>query len=277
MNLRRITSLTALISFVLLMLTSIVLYIVPAGRVAYWSGWRLWGLSKEEWGGVHINLGVLLLLAIVLHTYYNWNPMVSYLKNRAKQLRVFTADFNVAVVVTLVVIFGTLAGAPPMSSIINLGNAISDRANLYYGEPPYGHAELSPLADFAEKVKLDLETSMERLNAAGIRVESPRQTMQEISEANGVSPQQVYLLLKPVDDGNGSAAMPEEAPGGTGSRTLTQLCEMYQLDEMQIVLGLATQGIEARPEQTMKEIAAANGIDPHAVYAAIYALAKNQP
>ena len=101
--------------------------------------------------------------------------------------------------------------------------------------------------------------------------------MQEISEANGVSPQQVYLLLKPVDDGNGSAAMPEEAPGGTGSRTLTQLCEMYQLDEMQIVLGLATQGIEARPEQTMKEIAAANGIDPHAVYAAIYALAKNQP
>ena len=98
--------------------------------------------------------------------------------------------------------------------------------------------------------------------------------MQEISEANGVSPQHIYLLLKPIAEGDGSAAMPEEAPGGTGSRTLAQLCDMYKLDAPQMVLGLATQGIEARPEQTMKEIAAANGIDPHAVYATLYALAN---
>ncbi|MCK4621505.1 MAG: DUF4405 domain-containing protein [Desulfuromonadales bacterium] len=50
MNMRKITSLIALISFVLLMLTSIILYIVPSGRVAYWAGWRLWALNKEDWG-----------------------------------------------------------------------------------------------------------------------------------------------------------------------------------------------------------------------------------
>ncbi|MFP7753178.1 DUF4405 domain-containing protein [Thermodesulfobacteriota bacterium B35] len=48
MNIRRITSMTMLVSFVLLSVTSIVLYIVPHGRVAYWADWHLWGLSKTQ-------------------------------------------------------------------------------------------------------------------------------------------------------------------------------------------------------------------------------------
>ncbi len=273
MNMRKITSLTALISFVLLMVTSIILYIVPSGRVAYWAGYRLWSLSKEDWGSVHINLGFLLLISILLHVYYNWKPMISYMKNRSKQLRIFTPDFNISLAVTLMVFFGTLAGIPPMSSNINLSNAITDNANLYYGEPPYGHAELSPLADFADKVKVDLDESLAKLKAAGIKVESPAQTMEEIAHANGISPQQIYTAMR-LDNGSSAGEMPEEAPGGTGNRTLAQICEMYQLNPDIIVQGLAEQDITAEPGQAMKEIAAANSIDPHAVYAAIYALAK---
>ncbi|MCK4502163.1 MAG: DUF4405 domain-containing protein, partial [Desulfuromonadales bacterium] len=230
MNMRKITSLTALISFVLLMVTSIILYIVPSGRVAYWAGYRLWSLSKEDWGSVHINLGFLLLLAILLHIYYNWTPMISYMKNRSKQLRIFTADFNISLVVTLIVFFGTLAGIPPMSTILNLGNAITDKANLVYGEPPYGHAELSPLADFTDKVKIDLDESLAKLEAAGIKVVSSAQTMEEIAHNNDISPQQIYKAIKaPTNDSVN--IMPEEAPGGTGKRTLAQVCEMYQLDQ----------------------------------------------
>ncbi|MDX2479423.1 MAG: DUF4405 domain-containing protein [Desulfuromusa sp.] len=273
MNMRKITSLTALISFVLLMLTSTILYIVPAGRVAYWADYRLWSLSKEDWGDVHINLGVLLLISILLHVYYNWKPMVSYMKNKSKQLRIFTPDFNVSLAVTMIVFFGTLAGIPPMSSIINFGAAISDKANLYYGEPPYGHAELSPLADFVDKVKVDLLESMAMLKSAGIKVESPAQTMKEIADANGISPQHVYAVIKPKG-GSVSNEMPEEAPGGTGSRTLAQICEMYQLNPAEIVQGLAAKSIVAAPGQSMKEIAAANSLDPHAIYSVIYILSK---
>jgi hypothetical protein len=273
MNMRKITSLTALISFVLLMVTSLVLYIVPSGRVAYWAGYKLWGLDKVQWGNVHINLGVLLLITIILHVYYNWTPMISYMKNKSRQLRIFTADFNISLVVTLVVFFGTLAGLPPMSSIVNLGDAITEKANLYYGEPPYGHAELSPLVDFVDKVKIDLQESLVRLEATGIKVESPSQTMQEIAFANGVSPQHIYDAIKPKRSGDESA-MPEEAPGGTGSRTLAQICEMYQLDQGKIVAGLAEKGITADAKQTMKVIATTNSVDPHGIYAAIYELAK---
>ena len=275
MNMRKITSLTALISFVLLMVTSIVLYIVPSGRIANWAGYQLWSLSKEDWGSVHINLGVLLLISILLHVYYNWKPMISYLKNRSKQLRVFTPDFNISLVVTLAVFVGTLAGIPPMSSIINFGAAITDKANLAYGDPPYGHAELSPLADFADKVKVDLDESLVKLKAAGIEVESAAQTMEEIAHINGISPQQIYVVMKPESQ-RVTNEMPEEALGGTGNRTLAQICEMYQLDPKAIVQGLEKQNIIAEPNQAMKEIAAANSIDPHGVYAAIYTLAKTK-
>ncbi len=271
MNMRKVTSLTALLSFLLLMVTSIVLYIVPAGRVAYWSNWQLWGMTKDQWGAVHINLGFLFFIAIVLHTYYNWQAVMSYMKNKARQFRMFTLDFNISVVVTLVVFFGTLAGIPPMSTVIDLGATISEKANLAYGEPPYGHAELSPLADFVYKVKADLEASIAKLESASIHVVDNNEPVGELAERSGVSPQRIYEIIKPPSVG-GAAAMPEEAPGGTGQRKLSVLCSMYKLDVMTVVSGLAAQGITATPEQTIKEIAVAAGQDPHGVYALIYQL-----
>ena len=70
MKVKKITSLTASLSFIFLVLTSVILYIVPQGRVAYWADWHLWGLTKTEWGNIHINLGLFLLLAILQHIYY---------------------------------------------------------------------------------------------------------------------------------------------------------------------------------------------------------------
>ena len=96
MKLRKIVSLTALLASFLMMLTGLILYIAPQGRIAYWSDWRLWGLDKTAWGNVHINMGFLMLIVISLHIYYNWKPIVSYLKNKAKEIKVFTPDFSVA-------------------------------------------------------------------------------------------------------------------------------------------------------------------------------------
>ena len=83
MTLRKITSLTATLSFVLTVVTSTILYLVPQGRVAYWADWRMWGLSKTQWGDIHINVGLLFLLALCVHIYYNWKPLVVYLETGA--------------------------------------------------------------------------------------------------------------------------------------------------------------------------------------------------
>ena len=158
-----------LISFVLCILTSVILYIVPHGRIAYWADWRLWGLSKTQWSDLHLNLGILLLLAGFFHIYYNWKPITSYLKNRVKHIRVFTANFNIALLFTLLFAIGTLFEIPPMSTIVDFGESIKDAAAVKYGEPPYGHAELSSLKILARKEHLDLKKCAGLLLQAGIR------------------------------------------------------------------------------------------------------------
>ena len=44
---KKITSLSLGISFLIMSYTGIMLFIVPHGRVAYWSNWHLWGLRDN--------------------------------------------------------------------------------------------------------------------------------------------------------------------------------------------------------------------------------------
>jgi len=184
MKLRKVASLTALVSFVFLALTSLILFAVPHGRVAYWSDWRMWGLSKTQWGDLHINIGVLFLVSIIFHLYFNWKPLVSYLKTQSKQLVVFTGEFTASLVILLAFCLGTFYLVPPFRWILDGNAAIKDRAMRQYGEPPYGHAELSSLKIFVQRTGLDLEHAKVRLKAAGVVFENDRQTIQKIAEQN---------------------------------------------------------------------------------------------
>ena len=275
MNIRKITSLTMLISFVLLVLTSVILYIVPHGRVAYWADWHLWGLNKTQWGNLHINLGFLFLLAGFLHIFYNWKPMVAYMKNRAKELKIFTPAFIISLALTLAVGVGTLLNIPPMSTIIDLGESIKNAASEKYGEPPYGHAELSSLKLFSRQTNLDLDQVKELLNTAGIKFDGEQQTILEISKANNMAPKELADIIKPARKQNeDGASFPDSAPAGFGRKTLAAVCTEYSLNITTIVRELGKQGMKVDPQKTIKEIAAENKMDPHALFEVLHSVAK---
>lgn len=274
MNMRKITSLTAALAFVLMVLTSFVLYIVPQGRVAYWADWRLWGLSKTEWGNVHINLGLLFLIALALHVYYNWKPLISYLKDKGRQFRLFTREFNVALAITVISVVGTYFLIPPFGWVMAVNEHFKDRGAATYGEPPYGHAELSSLKTFAQKMGLDPLRSLELLDKAGYRVDSEETTLAEIGRKYGVSPQQIYLAIRPakiVSDPQAGQkiALPDTAPPGTGNLTLADFCARFGLNLKQVERGLKQKGVLASAELTLKTIAANNNTSPTDVYQGI--------
>ncbi len=60
-----------------------------------------------------------------------------------------------------------------ISTILAISDGIKDDAAAFYGEPPYGHAELSFLKTFSKKVGLDLKTSVEQLKQAGYLESNP--------------------------------------------------------------------------------------------------------
>ncbi len=275
MKIRKIVSLTALTTFILLVVTSVILYIVPHGRIAYWSDWRLWGITKTEWSNIHINLGLLLLLAISLHIYYNWKLIVSYLKDRAKQLRIFTREFNVALAFSFLFAAGTYFELPPFYWAIELSDSIKETAAEKYGEPPYGHAELSTLKTFASKMGFDLALSMERLKKAGVRFKSEKQTLQEIAKLNKMTPQQLYITMRPEKRaGDANKGLPGNPPPGLGNRSLADICQEYNLNIPDILRGLGNSNLKASSEMTLKEIGKQNDISPHEVYVIIEETAK---
>jgi hypothetical protein len=264
MNIRKITSLTALISFVLIIITSFILYIVPPGRIAYWSDWHLLGFSKTQWGNFHINSGVLFLLSIFLHIYYNWKPIMNYMKNKARQLTIFTKNFNVALVITIVVILGTYFMVPPFSTFLILSENIKDAGAIKYGEPPFGHAELASFASLIKKTGLNLDTSLDKFKEAGIKIDSPAQVFLDIAKKNQTSPQDLFEIIKP--DKTKITDLPEIPAPGTGNKTFAQICDEYKLNSGVLSGKLEQKGFQIAKDKQIKTLASLNKITPIQLY-----------
>lgn len=264
---RKITSLTLILSGIVEVTTSIVLYIMPAGRVAYWTDYRLLGLSKTQWGDIHITVGTLMLVMAGLHLYYNWRPLLSYVRNRAKKLSFSNKQVVSALLLTAYVTTGTLCNWPPMNGVIALGEYFTAEANTKYGEPPYGHAELSSLRMFAKKMDLELNTAMELLKEAGIRVENARQPILQIAQNNTLTPQQLYEIIKPAaPTDNGVTQLPEAPFPGFGKQTFTEICTRYNLPQDRLLKSLRDTGLRIVPDDSIKAATQNNGTTPMAIF-----------
>lgn len=264
-------------SLIILILNSVVLYVVPEGRVAYWADWRFWGLTKSQWGDQHITVGFLFLIAGILHIYYNWNPILAYMKNKAKELKVFTMPSSIGLALTAVFVVGTYLNIPPMSTILDFGGSFKEAAAHKYGEPPYGHAELSSLKMFSKKENMDLQKAIELLDAAGIKVVGPQAVIKDIAIEYNRTPQQVYEIIKPAakvkplaNGVAGAVTFPEAPKPGWGKMKLSAVCSQYNLKLDSIIQSLASRNITAQPENSIKEIAAANDLEPMGIFEALY-------
>jgi len=264
---KKVASLTAFLSLFFVMLTSAVLFIIPHGRVAYWANWELWSLSKDQWTAIHINAGILFLIAVVVHTCFNWKNIVLYMKNKRRHLQVFTRDFNIALVLTLLFVTGAQFGMPPFSTIIAVNEHIKDAAARKYGEPPYGHAELSSVRVFAKHMDIDLASALQKLETADYRIASASKSLKEIAVANHVSPQEVYLaMIEPADSTGKSEKMPLKPVKGVGKLTLEELLTRYSLNTDAVTKTLKEKNIRWQAGMTLKQVAELNGLSPIDIY-----------
>jgi hypothetical protein len=276
---RKITSLTLVIAGFIELVTSVVLYIMPAGRVAYWTDYHLLGLTKTQWDNIHITVGFLLLVMAVVHLYYNWRPITAYLKNRAKELTFFTKSFTIALLLSLYVAVGTFYNLPPMNYVLQLGEHFTDTANKKYGEPPYGHAELSSLKMFCRKMGIDPAQAEKKLAAAGIKMKGLEESILEMARRNGLSPQELFDIFKdavPTLGAGGGISFPENPLPGFGNKTIEEICQDYNLPLPEVMDELDRASLKARAGDTVKEIGSSNGSNPMAIFEIIREFAKKK-
>ncbi len=265
MKFRKIISLTALLSFSLLFLTGIVLYILPHGRIAYWNNWHLWGLTKDQWSALHINLGAFFVLSICFHVYLNLNAIINYLKGKTKNLLTFSRELCIALVLVAAISIGTIVQIPPFSSLVNLSELIKTEVSKSYSEPPYGHAELSSLEVLCRRLHIDSNIALYRLKSAGLAVKDSGQRIKEIALANRLNPAHIFNII--VSPGpNVTNQLPDNPYPGLGRLALIEFCEKYGLKLKVIAQGLVEKHISFDNGMTLKQIAKKNNMTVRDIY-----------
>jgi len=248
------TTFVVTISFIVDTLSGIILYIAPPGRIANWTNWKVWGLSKGEWGAIHIIFGYVLLFIVALHLYYNWKMFWNFIWSKIRKAVNLRWELVTSTIVCLFIFLGTLWNIPPFSSTINLGEYLKETWEEAKADVPLAHAELLSLEEFAAKTNVPLDQILTALKAKGYKVESQKQTLGEVAEANGVSAAVLYEAVK----ARGAEPKAEKygQGSGTGRKTLEAICAETGVPVDEGLSRLDKQGISARPTDRMKDIAA---------------------
>jgi hypothetical protein len=293
-NWRSFISVLTALSFIGMTFTGVILFVVPPGRIANWTGWTLIGLTKHEWIGLHDWFSLIFVVASVIHLYLNWKPFVSYFKSKATKAFALRGEWAAALVVCVVVFVGTLGDIRPFSSLLAWNESIKHSWDSPQQRAPIPHAELLSLTELAKQVQdVDLETMLANLNARGIEVESADIVLGELAEAYNMTPVRLYnIALGQVGagrggrgyggrgvGGGGQCAESEEVGGGGhggggpgrgfGKMTLKQYCEQMSLDLNTAVKKLQDAGYTAGPDMTIRGIADSAGRHPSQVRAII--------
>lgn len=287
--LRKIVTLTLVLTFFCLFLTSVFLYLSPYARVAAWADWTIFGLNRDRLIDVHVTMGFFLLFLGALHLILDWRTILESLRGEGGEIEGLNRPLLAAFGLTLFVFAGTLLGLPPMAQLLGASVAIKDSLSETYGEPPYGHAELTPLDEFCRRFGIDLERAKAALAHKNIRLTATDQTLKDIARDNGLAPGGVYEALKhaweasrtvtvpstsapaqiPPPRIQTSVVLPADPPPGLGKRRLSDICEEYGLDLARMTEKLKAGGIDAPPALTLKEIADKNGLLPIDIYDAM--------
>ena len=259
-TLKKVTSLSLGFSFLIMSYTGIMLYFVPKGKVAYWSDWHLFGLSKSQYGDIHTTSMLVFLVFGVLHIYFNWKPIISYLKDTNKKLSFTTKEFLIALSINVVFVLGTLYMVQPFKAYLDLEESIKDYWAQEYGEPPYGHAEETKLKVFCKKMNIDYNKASEILKSQKI-IFQPNQSLLNIAKANEISPSKIYELIKKASTGEKSLydfsnKGDSSIPTGLGRKTLQELSAMGAIDLQKALKKLRAKGLsDVTSENRVKDIA----------------------
>jgi hypothetical protein len=273
---RALTSVLITSAFVVLLVSGIILFAAPPGRVANWTNWALLGLRKSEWAGLHITFSALFLLATILHLVFNWRPLVGYFRLRLGEAKELRWEWAVALVLAIAVYAGTRANVPPFSSLISYSESWRESWETPRQRAPIPHAELLTLQELADKAVVSMTIVSNRLGTRGITGFATNTVVRDLASQSGISAQQLYEIMTAtsavpasgkapgVGEKAGHNAGSGRGPGGSGGggpgrKTLAEYCADEGLDLQATLKRLEAKGIKAGASVTMREIAVNNG------------------
>ncbi len=226
----------------ILVVSGVVLYIAPSGRVAHSTDWHLLWLDKAAWESVHTNSGYASIIFGLVHLILNWKVLLHYLWNRTRHAYRLKAEVVVALALSVVVLLGSAWDWPVFRDVMILGetfaNAWEDGSSAVVIGEEHDAPTMPTPAPEAEAAT-DAITTEEHTEGEGGPPSSAswgRFTVAEMCEQNGVT----------VEDGLAHlAAYNIQADADTRIRTLADASGYSPAEIVDIVLGLEPGTTEA--------------------------------
>ncbi len=240
-------------SSIILLVSGIILYIAPAGRIAKWTHISLLGLEKEQWQALHTVFSFIFVIAIGFHLFYNWKPFISYLKDKFKQAFALRKELYATTLVTFAIFILTLWNVPPFSTIMDIGEYFTESWENEQTEPPIPHAEELSINELAKTVQLPVDQILKNLKEQNIEA-SPEMIVKEVAEKYDLTPSELFLKMKvnPVQKTESSTSL---SGRGYGRMKIADICQDINVPLDSALLRLKKFNLEANGEMILRDLA----------------------
>ena len=296
---------TGLVSII----SGIILYFAPAGRVAFWVDWHFWGLTKKQWQATHTVSSFFLMIFIIWHLILNWKVFVNYMKDKAKKISFTVPELSSSILIAIVLTVMSIYSIPPVSYIMDFGDYLTASWETKTTSPIIPHAERLTLEEFCAKINLPVERAIRRLTAYNVKNVSADKTLEEIAKKNNLAPKDIADILNfqkqfketspiPVEENKnneydtdktsqsavrGRYGQAKGQPSNfnglmyIGKMTLKEFCEKTGIDILKAKSLLKSRGFgDVDENAVLRDIARGNGLMPRELGEMIYSLKEKK-
>ncbi|MFZ5515128.1 MAG: DUF4405 domain-containing protein [Candidatus Zhuqueibacterota bacterium] len=246
------TSLFSIFSFLLMTISGVILYFAPPGRISHWSHWKFWALTKEQWQALHTIFSLAFIIIVVFHLYYNWSVLIGYLKTKIKSGINRRKELAWSTVLTIALTILTIANVPPFSTIMDWSEDLSNSWSNEKTEPPIPHAEAMTLTELSSTLQIPVTDFMGNLKRAGMEPDSAGMLVEDLAKKYNVTPRQVFEKMNTKTEKTQSG---NSFRGGYGRKSVQEICEQYNVTVDAGLARLKQNGIDAKPDDTIRDIA----------------------
>lgn len=251
-------------SFLFIILSGIVLYIAPSGKISNWTNWTLAGFSKSDWQSVHTIFSYTFVILSFFHlVMLNWRVFLSYFTAKAVSGINRKREFYYSISLIAVVFFGTYYQVQPFKAVIDFGEWAKSTWETKDKQPPIPHAEILTIRELSDKyINLPADSILLRIRQKGLVADSTGQTIGSISLKNKLSPADIYAVIIPANKSNMVKEGSMPSIQGLGKKTMLDISVELGKDVNVVIETLRQKNIPAKPNEKIREVAERAGMTP---------------
>jgi hypothetical protein len=265
-NLRSFTSFSLVISTIIMSWSGFILYVAPPGRIANWGSWKLMLFTKAEWQAMHTIFSYLFFILAIIHLFFvNWKTFLNYLKSKLKAGLNKKWELIAASLLSVYIFIGSIYSWTPFGPVMTFGEKIKGSWEQNYKGAPVAHMEEYTIMKLSSDFSITPEELIKTLVDNNIKVRNIDLTLKTVASENKTIPSKIYEMLT-SKYGKSIQGSGNEPPAGIGKFTVKATAENTG-KELSVLIGILKEnGIDAKGETTLREIAEKLGITPRDVY-----------